>query len=896
MHTEPAPVLRATVLTLPDDAARALLRDGRGADMRNLLRELGVKVDPKYVSGGVAKHVRTLLSRLPDDTLPMLCHVLTNPMVDHVRGVIGPEATANPDADQFDTALRAVTERYGWQAAVILVASLTMGNAPATPMAQAMLDGYADPDDGHLRRILTGCAPGTGVPDRLPGHGPSPVGPDTTGPADDVEAGDDDPGEGVTGPVAGASLFSPLDRTLIRAAVGSAIGAEKALSRADLVRQTDELVLSTPDRAQSWFHAGFVSGIDARSGDQPAHDPDSTGANAERRHWWMIGRLLGAARAGDTGTLLAEATGRTDLVRGVIADRVAGEDVTAAVCEALLERDDTLGLAADMLAARQDAFSGGGATIHRYAGRATVLVGRRDIADARRLVEAAIGHANGLVDPDTAAQLAVVLATTQRAAGDFGAATDTLDGIPAGIRSATTAEVAVQRVLCATGLRFVEDVPSPIADGNDVVTDLLAGHTGALDDALVHAPGHPVAALLAGYAAFAADDHRRADAALDAAASALDGHAALAATHLPAEAAGHRGIAALRSAANARDALRHLDRAIGAGWQPPTDLLVGVAESLVLGGPASQRAAGPFLTWCLAHATTRAPFVGCVLLAVGDGVAGSVSTALDLIDAPGLTATETFELTDAVLRSGLCPDGRYADLVAMAADTAVDCDDAQVAATWLELLDNDDTLRGHLGSDDVDAQRITLRVARAEPELAAAAAHKAFWRHVDHPGYEADPEDLLDLVERYGSNGFDLDAMRRAIRVDEPVDGMAARLQALGRPVRVLFIGGKTADRDRVEKAAAIASERTGAPIEVEWQSGWDPRWPDWCKQLSRRSSSRVPDAAVVLRLMRTTFGRTVRPVLGELGVPWQGAWQPSVNGYARAIASAVAAFDRTSS
>ncbi|WP_114594635.1 hypothetical protein [Euzebya pacifica] len=893
MHTQPAPVLRAAILAMPDGPARELLRDGRNPGVRNLLRQLGVRVDPKYVSGGAPKHVRTLLARLPDDDLPLMCQVLVNPMVEHARTVIGPEAANNPTAEEFDTAVRATTEKYGWQAAVVLVASIAMIDVPATPMSQAMLDGYADPDDGHLRRILTGCAPGTGVPDQLPGH-------DATLIADQqgqtVDAGQDDPGEGVTTPLTGASLFTPLDRTLIRAAVGSAIGAEKALSRADLVRQTDELILSTPDRARSWFHSGFVSGIDAQAEEQPAHDPSSTGANDERRHWWMIGRLVGARRAGDTATLLAEATGRTDLVRGVIADRVAGADVTAAVCEALLDGEDTIALAAEMLAERRDAFDGGGTTIKRYATRATVLVSRRDIADARRLVEAAIGHADGLVDPDTTAQLGVVLASTLRAAGDFDAATDVLNSLPTDIRSAATADVAVQRVLCATDLRFVEDVPSPIADGDNVVTDLLASHTGELDDALVHAPGHPVAALLAGYAAFAAGDHRRADAALDVAVSALDSHPALAGTHLPAEAAGHRGIAALRSAANARDAIRHLSRAVDAGWQPPTDLLVGVAEGLVLGGPASQRAAGPFLTWCLANAATRAPFVGCVLLAVDDGVTGSIPTALGLIDAPGLTATETFDLAESVLRSGQCPDGRYDDLVALAADAAIDCDDAKVAATWLELLDNDDTLRAHLGSDDVDAQRIALRVARGEPELAAAAAHKAFWRHVDHPGHEADPEDLLELVDRYGANGFDLDAMRRAVRVEETVDGMAARLAALDRPVRVLFIGGKDADHERVRKAAAIATEHTGVAVEVEWQSGWDPRWPDWCKALSRRSGTNVPDAAVVLRLMRTTFGRTVRPILGDLGVPWQAAWQPSINGYARAISGAVAAFDRMTS
>ena len=364
MHTDPAPVLRAAILALPEDTARDLLKACRRPDLRTMLRDLGVRVDPKYVSGGVAQHVRTLLSRLPDQALPVMCTMLTNPMVDHVRSVIGPEATENPSSEEFDTAIGTVTERYGWQAATVLVAAVAMWvEAPAAPFAQAMLDGYADPDDGQLRRILAGAAPGTGVPDRLPGHESAPM------PADGGEPpvdGTDDPGEGVASPLTGASLFTPLDRTLIRSAVASAIGAEKALDRADLIRQTNELILSTPDRARSWFHAGFVSGIDAASEHQPDHDPDATGANDERRHWWMFGRLLGARRAGDHATIRAEATERPDLVEQVIADDVTGEAVTAAVCEALLDGDDTLVLAARMLSARPAPFDGGGTTIERY--------------------------------------------------------------------------------------------------------------------------------------------------------------------------------------------------------------------------------------------------------------------------------------------------------------------------------------------------------------------------------------------------------------------------------------------------------------------------------------------------------------------------------------------------
>ena len=118
MHVEPIPVFRACLAALPDPTVKRLLTDADSTEVLKVLRVLSVKVQPRYMSASASRHLRTLIGRLDDDASLDTARILINPMITSAQDAIG-EAIADPNKDEFFTAVGAVAQKYGWQAGLL---------------------------------------------------------------------------------------------------------------------------------------------------------------------------------------------------------------------------------------------------------------------------------------------------------------------------------------------------------------------------------------------------------------------------------------------------------------------------------------------------------------------------------------------------------------------------------------------------------------------------------------------------------------------------------------------------------------------------------------------------------------------------------------------------------
>ncbi len=102
-----------------------------------------------------------------------------------------------------------------------------------------------------------------------------------------------------------ASPFSPLDRVLIRSAVDAAQGVQGAPERAEGEDMVEELIQLNGRRHRTFFHRGFVDALW-----QGPYRDSLPAENAARRDWYLAGWISGLGRRGDWRQIveLAEAT------------------------------------------------------------------------------------------------------------------------------------------------------------------------------------------------------------------------------------------------------------------------------------------------------------------------------------------------------------------------------------------------------------------------------------------------------------------------------------------------------------------------------------------------------------------------------------------------------------
>ncbi len=108
------------------------------------------------------------------------------------------------------------------------------------------------------------------------------------------------------------------------------------------------------------------------------------------------------------------------------------------------------------------------------------------------------------------------------------------------------------------------------------------------------------------------------------------------------------------------------------------------------------------------------------------------------------------------------------------------------------------------------------------------------------------------------------------------------------RAVTVLLVGGDEGHAKREEQVRRQVAQEDAAIAVRFVRSGWSANWQTPIEKT--RGLLQECDAVVVMRFMRTHFGKKVREECGAAGVPWRFCWGGGVTAQVRAVEEAARA------
>lgn len=206
---------------------------------------------------------------------------------------------------------------------------------------------------------------------------------------------------------------------------------------------------------------------------------------------------------------------------------------------------------------------------------------------------------------------------------------------------------------------------------------------------------------------------------------------------------------------------------------------------------------------------------------------------------------------------------------------------------FLALLDDRsrwDPAWTHLERDEA---RVRLLESTGRLDSAAAVLNNLIHREI------SDGEEVADLIERLAGLPVppgqieDLQRRVRSQAQNAGIDPASHASPEYTAPVRVLFVGGnETQMTYRSELEAWFSRAFPGSTLEFEF-SGWSSNWGRLMDRIRNRVET--ADVIVLMRFMRTEFGRELRRSAGEHGVPWVGCPGHGRQSLEKAIARAVA-------
>ncbi len=291
-------------LSLREEAVAEVLAVEAGSEVREaLLDELAAAAGfrRQTLERMEPAQAARLVVRLPSRKLPrpgtVLPHFLTSTRsellgayldelgVPHDDGVIPEDHQAVVEAEEARQAAEGLLARFPPDDVIVYLVTLVLTQPHLAPGLSAWL---------HVSRGALAPAEG---PEETPGASVAEgTDPDTPEPELVREARRAVPEEGT----APGEPFSALDRTLIRAAVDSVqgvVGAPEPATMEDMVQEVLEL---NSARHSSYFHRGFLDALT----DQ-AYREGFPAENVQRRSWYLVGWLSGLARQGRSDDIVA---------------------------------------------------------------------------------------------------------------------------------------------------------------------------------------------------------------------------------------------------------------------------------------------------------------------------------------------------------------------------------------------------------------------------------------------------------------------------------------------------------------------------------------------------------------------------------------------------------------
>ncbi len=680
--------------------------------------------------------------------------------------------------------------------------------------------------------------------------------------------------------------FTTLDRVLVRVVIDGISGVEGSLSLDQIEDLIDEVVHLNSSRQVSYFHRGFFDRL--RGGEVCLDLPE---LNTERAAWLLCGAVMAAARQGDQQGILDLLQGhplaRQTLRRGGLLIVPAAIPL---VFEALVGTGRFTELA-EWLGPEE--VSGGGISLWRgILWEAGGLLRRGRAEEARPLldlVEAAVGRSGELSEAgpeqeSLVADLRRRKAHCLRLRGDLEGARSLLSSLLESAAPDRRAMILADLGLVEAGYRSLSDVRLPVDPARyaEVVECLSRGEEFfTLSAAERPSPGAHGQYCL-GVLWMARGEPEKARPFLEEAVAEMQrrpetyGEVVLPRARLYLGAC----LAYSWDPVRADQAAACLEEGVEKLGQESLPLLPDALAALEeVSVPVAARLARKI------HELLGNRFLDAV---VGTGVLPHVA---ELREA----------LARRARRKGRSAGERRADLEVLlrAAKEAEDAEMGEAALDGLEELALEGTgaedLLRILGSEEYrgfvlsheEAEFLRVRLLESAGRVGEAAAileglgHEILTRK-DRPNWLAEAEDLADHIRSHGL---------------EPGEAFLARIEGCRREARespprtvrgrVLFLGGnETQERYDEEVRARIHADWPEVELSFHhpgWSSNWGRQIDRWANDI------RTADAVVLMRFVRTQFGRKVRQICHEHKIPWVACTGHGRDSILRAVKAAVA-------
>lgn len=815
------------------DAARALLtaEDVRrlvaascGHRQQAVVEAIGLKLDPRFVRGGLAKLVLDRLRGPLTGRLASLVGVLTEPVLEHAREFLGEDAD-DPSFERINALYAYASAEWGSGVADLMYAWVVVSELRAAPHCAAVLDA---------RR-----------PELMPAPGPGDEGGDDEESQSEV-AGDE------------REVFSALDVLVIRSVVDAFSGTVGALAVADARRLVDELVKLNGTRRTSWFHLGFLDALD----DDESPDLPEAAANDERLYWRYAGLLTGAVRRQQLATVNGLDLAEPGLTQKVLLDPILGRGLVAVTLSAVLQLRPARG--AQLLEQVRPA----------YVETAQHIVILRLAHDRARglLVDGEVGEARAIWQalrqnpPELLAALEIDvrrrLVACARASNDFATARSLLADTSEARTSGLEAVLETERGLVACEIAQLRHVSlDGGTDHRDLLRARLERGRDAFESALSIDVGEWRASLCLGVLETLSERPETAVHHLASAIAGMHQDPRVSRGGLPHETRFNLGIAKLASLEPGDDgaAFGLLTEAVSQGWVPSTARVLEALNLLVLHG---SKHADEWLSYAYERLPNPARLAEPVLDLVGNGGPETRQVAQRLARSLKVKQVDRFKLFAALLgRVDDLSGGEVDEILGDLEDFVHQVQHPEVTRMWAAWL-NSEVAAQLLGTAAAAVLEADAYRDLGETAAAMAVIERLIHPALSDPGGPYDPRELLELFHRLAPPAEEeqrlRDLVERADRLELQDD----------RPVKIVFVGGNETQQSYREELDRMLEVKFDNRVSVKWIfPGWGANW----KPEAERAESHFAgsDVLVLMPYVRTNLGRRLRRTSGEAGLPW---------------------------
>jgi len=675
--------------------------------------------------------------------------------------------------------------------------------------------------------------------------------------------------------------FTALDRLLIRSVVSSVNETEGAIETDDLDDLVQEVLELNDSRVQSQFHRGFLDALAGRE-----VETAGPGTNRERRAWYLVGYSKGTIRR--EGSEAA----------GVLFTRLSDRDQGIF----LEEPGVSSGLMLIGNLVRPLLFAGhtqlAEAWIRTYLGNAAPVVLPEvvewaryelvdgDAANVERVLDLCNVNLDKLgkrFDPPPASLVSKLkrrLAVALRLQGKMTAAEAIVDELLTTEKNPKLiAPLLGDKLLIRLGIKGVEGLKLGEADSRasllcavDGCSDLI-GRARKMEPHV--SPVIRIAAALPSVVKDSKDDNLREEAARNLEEAII--YMGSRNEHLwrskgvDSRAKFYLSLVQLRAIdpTLSAQAVGRLMTLLNDGLNEPIDLLSDAVNHAVI-----QEA--PKADLLARELVRRQPQRVLMALDLSALVKRSVTFRASIVDALEanqeiLTSSERWGAWCGVLAGALAADEREIELACRALDELESLAELDnYALDFAALLDDRANWDPAWSQTEVDLAR--FRVLEAAGDLVNARASLSAVIHRAISEGSRDVIDLFDLLESLGAADGDLVDIRHRLSsaglAETTSDhALLALTPKSGKPVRVLFIGGD--ERQAIYEAdlrVELEGSLPGCSFNFQFP-GWGSNWNK--KKDFFDSQYGDCDAVVIMRFVRTHFGRYLRKLAAEYEIPW---------------------------